>query len=248
MSTTPTSPAAGWYPSPDGSSAMWWWDGAKWLPPGQQVSFQPAAPTGVAKLAIATQVLLIVCAVLSIITIGLEVFGISAVTGFLDGQDSAAIQLLDAYDMGTLVISITSSVALLATGVVWVIWQYHAAKQVPGQTRRSPGWHAGSWFIPVVNWWFPYQNISDLWRAVGRSRPSWQPVWWLLWVVSNVVVQVATRVYLSSETLEQFRIAMWASVAGEALLVAAAAFAVLVVRGITHGILERGAAIATRYV
>nr|WP_242061411.1 MULTISPECIES: DUF4328 domain-containing protein [Microbacterium] len=113
---------------------------------------------------------------------------------------------------------------------------YQAAKRFVGQTRRSPGWHVGAWFVPIISAWFPYQNISDLWRAVGRSRPGWQIVWWLCWLLSNSMIQVSTRLYLSAETLEQFQIAMSVSIAGEVLLLAAAALASLVVRGITRGI------------
>ena len=169
---------------------------------------------------------------------GAPPFGISAATGFLNG-DNGALGMLDVYDQSTSVVSILSSLSLLATGVLWVIWQYRAAKQVAGRTRRSAGWHAGSWFVPIISLWFPYQNISDLWRAVGRTRPTWQIIWWLLYVVSNVFIGQSTRLYLAAEDLEQFRVAMWLSIAGEILLLAAAPLAWLIIRRITQGILQR---------
>ena len=238
MTNTPTPPPAGWYPAPDGSSATWWWDGARWTQPHHQSGPQPAATNAIAKLAMATQVLLIVCGVMSVATIGIETFGISAATDFLNG-DNGALGMLDVYDQSTSVVSILSSLSLLATGVLWVIWQYRTAKQVAGRTRRSAGWHAGSWFVPIISLWFPYQNISDLWRAVGRTRPTWQIIWWLLYVVSNVFIGQSTRLYLAAEDLEQFRVAMWLSIAGEILLLAAAPLAWLIIRRITQGILQR---------
>ena len=240
MTNTPTPPPAGWYPAPDGSSATWWWDGARWTQPHRQPGQQPATTNAIAKLATATQVLLIVCGVMSVATIGIETFGISAVTGYLNG-DNSAIDMISMYDQSTVVVTILASVSLVATGVLWVIWQYRAAKQVTGRTRRSAGWHAGSWFVPIISLWFPYQNISDLWRAVGRTRPSWQIIWWLLWVVSNVFIQLSSRIYTTAEDLEQFRVAMWMSIAGEILLLAAAPLAWLIIRGITQGILQRSA-------
>ena len=244
MTTTP--PPAGWYPAIDGSNATWWWDGERWSQPPaqaqpQQVPVQnPAANAAIAKLATATQVLLIVCGVISVAIIGTEVFGIIAVGDFLAGGTSS-IDMLDAYDRNTAVTSVLSSVVLIATGVLWAVWQYRAAKTVVGLTRRSPGWHAGSWFIPVISLWFPFQNISDLWRAVGRVRPAWSGIWWFLWLACNVVIQMGTRVYLAAVEIEQFRVAMWLSLIGEVLLVAAVPLAWLVVRGITQGILERPA-------
>lgn len=235
----PVSPPAGWYPAPDGSSETWWWDGARWTQPQAQQQQQPDTREGatntIAKLAMATQVLLLVCILMSVATIGIETFGIIAVTDFLNGYDTT-VDRFDLYDQSTSVVSILSSLFLITTGVIWVIWQYRVAKQVTGRTRRSPGWHAGSWFVPIINLWFPYQNISDLWRALGRTRPSWQIIWWLLWVIGSYVIQVSTRIYLVAEDLETLRVAMWMSLAGEILLLAAAPLALLVIRGITQGI------------
>lgn len=153
MTNTPTSTPAGWYPAPDGSSARWWWDGAKWTEPQQQPGRNPVATNAIAKLAMATQVLLIACGVMAVATIGVETLGISAATDFLGGNN-AAIGMLDVYDQSTFVVSILSSLSILATAVLWAIWQYRVAKQVTGLTRRSAGWHAGSWFVPIISFWF----------------------------------------------------------------------------------------------
>ncbi|MRG60116.1 DUF4328 domain-containing protein [Agromyces sp. CFH 90414] len=197
----------------------------------------PAAP---AKLAFATQLLLIVCGVMSILTIGIELFGVSAATSYLGGSESAIV-MIDLYDQSGFLVAILSSAVLIATGVLWVIWQYRAAKQVDDRMRRAPGWHVGSWFVPVISFWFPYQNISDLWRAAGRARPSWQIAWWLLWLGGSVVIQLSTRTSLAAQDLEQFRTAMWLSILGEILVLAAAPLAWLTVRGITQGLLQRSA-------
>lgn len=246
-----TSTPAGWYPAPDGSSESWWWDGAQWTKPQQEAQPLPPQPQyltvprpegtkTIATLATVTQVLLIVCLVTSVATIGVEMFGLLAVADFLSGYDTT-VDRLDQYDRSTSVVGMLSSAVFIATGVLWAIWQFQVAKQVTGQTRRSPGWHAGSWFVPILNLWFPYQNISDLWRAVGRTRPSWQIVWWLLWLVGSYVIQISGRVVLAAEDLEAFRVAMWLSLVGEVLLIAAAPMAWLVVRGLTRGIMQRPA-------
>jgi hypothetical protein len=234
--TDPSAPAPGWYPAPDGSSAPVWWDGSQWRP-DHLATVQPSA-TRLAGLAAAAQVLLVVTVLVSVVTIGVESFRLGAVTRFLGGDD-AAIDQLTTYDQITLPLSILGLIFLIATGIVWVIWQYRAAKSVIGRTRRSPGWHAGAWFVPVISFWFPYQNISDLWQAIGRPRPRWQIVWWLAWIASSVFGQIAGRLTLIAESLDQYAIAMWMTIASELLMIVAAPFAFLVLRGITRGLAAR---------
>lgn len=233
-----TSPSAGWYPAPDGSSASWWWDGARWTPPGQKFGGQAATTTSLAELAVATQALLIVCIVMSVVTVGVETFGLSSMTVYLNGYDSA-MGLLELYDWMTVAATLVWSIAFLATAVLWLLWQFRAAKQFSGETRRSPGWHVGSWMVPIISWWFPYQDISDLWRAVGRSRPGWQILWWLCWLVGSVALQISGSMYTSAQDLERLRIALSVTIAGHGLLMVAASLAWLIVRGITHGAIRR---------
>lgn len=233
-----TSPPAGWYPAPDRSSASWWWDGVRWAPPGHQFGGQPATTMRLAKLAVATEALLIVCGVMSVVTIGVQTFGISSITVYMNGYDSV-IGLLESFDWMTVAATIVSAMALLATAVLWLLWQYRAAKQFSGETRRSPGWHVGSWLVPIISWWFPYQDVSDLWRAVGRSRPKWQILWWLCWLVGNVALQISGSIYTSAQNLEQLRISMSVTIASQVLLIIAASLAWLIVHGITQGAIRR---------
>jgi Domain of unknown function (DUF4328) len=236
--STPTSPPAGWYPAPNGLSASWWWDGARWTPPGSQLGWQPATTTRLAKLAVATEALLIVCALMSLLTIAVETFGISSITVYLNGYTSA-VGLLEFYDWMTLAATALSAIALLATAVLWLLWQYRAAKQLSGETRSSPGWHVGSWLVPIISWWVPYQNVSDLWRAVGRSRPTWQILWWLCWLIGNLALPIAGSIYASAQDLERLRIGMFVTTASQILLIIAASLAWLIVRGITQGAIRR---------
>lgn len=232
-----TSPAAGWYPAPDGSSVSWWWDGARWSPPDHQFGGQPAT-TRLAKLAVATEALLIAYGVVSVATIGVQAFGISSITVYLNGYDSA-FGLLELFDWMAVAASIVSAIAFLATAVLWLLWQYRAAKQLSSETQSSAGWHVGSWFVPIISWWVPYQNVSDLWRAVGRSRPNWQVLWWLCWLVGNVALQVSASLYTRAQDLDQLRVAASVTIAGECLLMIAASLAWLIVRGITQGAIRR---------
>lgn len=225
--TTP-SMNAGWYPAPNGSSQPWWWDGSQWMPPQAEASPAPAA-RGTARLAIVTQALLLMSAVFSVATIGVEVFGISSINAYLGG-DYAAASSIEAYDTFSLVVTLLSLVVLVGTGILWVIWQHRLAKQVLGRTRRTPGWHAGSWFIPVVNWWFPYQNITDLWRAAGRTRPGWQVAWWAFWIASSVTSGISGQMSTRAQSLEEYLTGMVASLLSSLLLIVAAFFAVRLVR------------------
>ncbi len=194
----------------------------------------PAAVEPPVRLASAIQVLLVASGVTYLAVIGLEAFGLAAIGSYLAGN-YAAIESLNAYDRLSIVINILTFGVLVATGVLWVVWQYRVAKQFPGRTRRSPGWHAGSWFIPIVSLVYPYQNVSDLWGAIGRARPRWLIVWWLAWVFGGLLSQLSLRISWSTTTIEALQSAMAVNILAELVSLVAVPFAVLVVRGITRG-------------
>lgn len=243
MSSNNSLPPAGWYPAPDGSGGKRWWDGAQWgaAQPAAPVStpvtspaFAPAiTQSPVEGLARATQTLLIVSGVASVATVIVELIGFWAITAFNAG-DFSALDVYPVYESLSAVVTVASVLALVAAGVLWMIWQYRVAQRATGRTRRTPGWHAWSWVIPVVSLWFPYQNISDLWRAFGRARPSWLGLWWGLWIGGSVATSVSSRLAIVADSLGTLQGAMSFGILGEVASLAAVPFAWLIVKGLTE--------------
>jgi hypothetical protein len=94
--------------------------------------------------------------------------------------------------------NLLSGVLLVVTAPFYVLvltWQYRAAKTarlLSLPAAHSAGLGVGSWFIPVVNFWFPYQALRDCLppghadrRVVGRMWACFVAV-----LVVNVVTQV----------------------------------------------------------
>jgi Domain of unknown function (DUF4328)/Protein of unknown function (DUF2510) len=85
---------------------------------------------------------------------------------------------------------ITTIVGLLTIAAVVVasIWQYRAAtaaRSLGFPALRSPGWGVGSWFVPIVNFWMPYQALRD---CLPPGDPHRRLVlrWWLTWLALEV--------------------------------------------------------------
>ena len=58
--------------------------------------------------------------------------------------------------------------------VMFLVWFYRARVNAEGHgwpQRLSPGWAIGAWFVPVVNFWFPFWIMVDIWRAGLPEQP-----------------------------------------------------------------------------
>jgi hypothetical protein len=87
---------------------------------------------------------------------------------------------------------------MLATLFVFGRWILLAHRNLPGLGAQSlevrPGWAVGYFFIPILNWWKPYQAMRSLWRSSHSvHRPELQdstwvlPTWWTLWIVYSLI-------------------------------------------------------------
>jgi Domain of unknown function (DUF4328) len=103
-----------------------------------------------------------------------------------------------------------------ATPVVFLIWQYRAAKNLrffnEGAVSNSPGWNVGWWFIPFASLVMPFQCINEL---LNGSRPEnaldesytadssarqisgW---WWGIYLISGTIGMITA--YLSFRLLK----------------------------------------------
>lgn len=115
------------------------------------------------------------------------------------------------------IIGIIYIIAYIISGVTFILWfrrAYYNLHQLVNHLSFSDGWAAGSWFVPVISLFRPYQimkelfletkkyveNRTDLSVVLSTSILVW---WWILWIVNGVVGQIIFRVSTKVETIDQ---------------------------------------------
>ena len=197
-SALPTVP--GWHPDPAGGVGLRWWDGQQWT--GRRAISSPGeelAPLGprFARLADLLGRLLLANAVLSGLTV------------LLDGW---AHREVVARALAVLALAL-----LGVTGVAWSAWQWRMAVSSPDRLRRGPAVHVGAWLVPVVNLWWPIQNMHDLWHAYephdarGRGRGITLVLpWWTAWTLATVLGAVGLRTLVRGGSPDGYLGVAWA--------------------------------------
>ncbi|HWF17324.1 MAG TPA: DUF4328 domain-containing protein [Acidimicrobiales bacterium] len=193
----------GWYPDPGGGAGQRWWDGYAWTE-AVVVPQPPPPPWTTASERLHTyNASALVTGELGIAPLARFSLGLPAVTGLLAllvirTQSSQMLQLgrdfKIAYDAAArglpspqfanesfspwfLILGLVAAAGLVVT----LIWQHRAAaaaRALGFPTTYSPAWGVASWFVPVVNYWFPYQAIRD---CLAPEDPHRGLVlqWWL---------------------------------------------------------------------
>ncbi|WP_436995683.1 DUF4328 domain-containing protein [Streptomyces sp. enrichment culture] len=133
-----------------------------------------------------------------------------------------------------------SLMALIATGIVFIVWFHRARTNAevfgPDEQRRTPGWAIGSWFIPIANLWIPRKIAGDIWDASELDKRAPRTVlnaWWTLWIVASLAGRSAERLWERAEEYDAIRRAALGLAASSVLDLAAAVAAVLFVRRLT---------------
>ncbi|NIJ14637.1 small-conductance mechanosensitive channel [Saccharomonospora amisosensis] len=138
----------------------------------------------------------------------------TVVNDYVNGEPGVTEADLYAADDIALGVGLLGLGILIAAAVVFLVWLWrvreNAEQLSPLPHRRARGWVIGGWFCPVVNLWFPFQVVSDIWRA-SRPEPEagvallrW---WWALllfsWLLDRVTQQMALRQEVTVELLRR---------------------------------------------
>ncbi len=210
----------------------------------------------------------VICLALGIFlnVVSLVTNAITLLTGSVADPTSEEIALSDLLDIG---LGLLQLIVIFATIVLFSMWLYRAASNLealghPKHLREhSPGWAVGSFFVPFVNLVVPYRAVKEVWaksdpEEVGEeggapfgyysaaSTPAYFKAWWGFWLVSNMVNNVATRLYFNVDTQDEMVWAMKVDTIGTLLTIPAAVFAILVVKSIDRRQQERSRRI--RYI
>lgn len=148
----------------------------------------------------------------------------------------------------SLVVAWVYVAAFVASGIVFVTWlsraRTNAESLCPAPHRRGRGWVVGSWICPVVNLWFPFMIVDDVYRA---SRPTNPPDlfdlrsvpgarvlgrWWTLWLISLILDRIASTTWENALTTDGLHTAATVEAIESAATLGAAVTIIMIVRQI----------------
>ncbi|MFM2091516.1 MAG: hypothetical protein RLZZ127_2005 [Planctomycetota bacterium] len=138
----------------------------------------------------------------------------------------------------------------ITTVVCWCLWVYRVVRNALALGKRSlepgAGWTVGSFFVPVVCLFLPYQGLCQAWdrahpKGTGRGLLL---AWWLVWILSNLASYITLFASkFGEETQHTLFSGSPISAIDMLVSITAVVLATLVLRRISHGQDERMAAI-----
>lgn len=215
----------GWYPDPWRPGRRRWWDGGQWTDdtwdpdaapqveaaaassaPAVPLMWLPIAPNDLAYRELhaergAARLAKLGFAVIAATTIINQiVFALTFpdyVDRFTESIDKGTSMELSGVQAATQPIGIFS-IAAFITVAVWAHRAATVARNLHYPAARSTGWAAAAWFVPPVNFWFPYQSVRDM-LPPGHGVRSLVGRWWALYLLSSFgVAAVMVASYTSA--------------------------------------------------
>lgn len=180
------------------------------------------------------------------IIFGFEVLGL--ISGYfqyellnaIEAGESITEEMVNLNDLRERIIAILNLIAFVISAVMFIQWfrrAYFNLHLKVSSLSFSEGWAAGSWFVPIINLFRPYQIMKELY---GETRDllekngkveseslstTWLGVWWVLWLVNNALGQFVFRYSLRAKSVDDFitmtRASMTSNIVGIALAIVA---------------------------
>jgi Domain of unknown function (DUF4328) len=130
---------------------------------------------------------------------------------------------------------------MLGLSILFLVWFYRArinAERHGYPQRRARGWAFWGWIVPIVNIWFPFQIMGDIWRAglpaEQRGETAWLPaLWWTSWLLSGLGIFGAGVMAVNSGLVPH--IAADTNSASLCFLAVAGALLIAIIRTVSDG-------------
>ncbi|MCZ8198189.1 MAG: DUF4328 domain-containing protein [Flavobacterium sp.] len=136
----------------------------------------------------------------------------------LDYKNGMALtdELSSANNLRQEIIRFVFLIAFITSIVFFILWfrrAYYNLQVRTGNCRHSDGWAAGSWFVPIICLYRPYQIMKELAEettsllsiASGKEVKSDSDVisiWWVLWIFTNYIVKYGMNWAFKGESID----------------------------------------------
>ena len=143
-----------------------------------------------------------------------------------------SVEYANSNDSREQIVGIIYMVAYFISGVTFIQWFRRAYFNLHLKVNRlsqNEGWAAGSWFVPIVNLYRPYQIMKELFVETNfffkRNEISVNKdfatvslsMWWTLWIINNFLGQFIFKYSMRAETIDELTISTIANMVSNVL-------------------------------
>lgn len=135
----------------------------------------------------------------------------------LQNNEEVTEQMLSSNDTREQIIGYLYIVIFIISAFTFIQWFRRAYYNlnIRVNCNHSDSWAAGSWFVPIISLFRPYQIMKEMWTKTSQLLKSKNPdyfetstimigLWWTLWIVSNYIGKYVLKSAFKSETIENF--------------------------------------------
>ncbi len=145
-------------------------------------------------------------------------------------------------------ISIIYLLVYIVSGITFIMWfrrAYYNLHQKVKVLSYGDGWAAGSWFVPFINLYRPYEIMKELYEetkayisnkdanSVLNLETNLLGVWWIIWLVNGVFGQVQFHYAKSAVTLSQLTTSTILGIIGSIIGIPLAIITIKVIKNYT---------------
>lgn len=143
------------------------------------------------------------------------------------------------------IIGIVYVIAYIISAVTFIQWfrrAYFNLHLKINHLSQTEGWAAGSWFVPIVNLYRPYQIMKELYQetkelltkkglSINQNFTTGSlGLWWTLWIISNIIGQFVFRYSMKAESIDELTVSTVASMVGNIVGIPLALITIKVIR------------------
>lgn len=143
-------------------------------------------------------------------------------------------------------------------GILFLTWIHRAHRNLPAlgarNLRYSPGWAVGGFFVPILNLFYPFGVMREIWKASNSKfdvadSPSWENaptsplvgLWWAFYLISSFggiyvftsMSSIQRTTFFSRATiLNELYNASWSMLIFHAIFIIPTLLAIFLIKGI----------------
>lgn len=182
----------------------------------------------------------VICLIVSIV----ELYLLQLVSDFINTESDAVqqkfIYIANFHDN----LLITSKIIFIVCGIIFLFWIYRANKNAHALLENSkfkytPGWAVGSFFIPFLNFVWPYRAVKEIWvKSVCDASDNKTKfsalvlIWWLTYLSFFFISRIVAKMPI--DTISELQSVIVVNIITNISGVAAGLMAIIIVRKINQ--------------